>query len=149
MVEAYARRRDLAKLDIRYLFRPGDQVLLRNREVGKLKARSVGPYVFLKYIGKLKTVGLISMGGDKVQQVSAANLVPVDKQLAERRCIAAQQLPPPPGTNSTSSITDSSSTSAGTVPRGTVVLPELGTIDPNPPGMKPWRDLARRGRGLR
>lgn len=65
MLRAYARRRDLAAHDVRFLFRPGDQVLLRNREIGKLKARSVGPYVFLKYLGKLGTVGVISLGGER------------------------------------------------------------------------------------
>ena len=65
MLEAYRKREDLAKYDVRYLFRPGDQVFLKNREVGKLKARSVGPYIFVKYIGELGTVAIISMGGEK------------------------------------------------------------------------------------
>jgi hypothetical protein len=38
---------------------------MKNREVGKLKIRSVGPYVFIKYLGKLGTTALISLGGNK------------------------------------------------------------------------------------
>ena len=40
MVERHARRADLARLDARYIFAEGDQVLIRAREVGKSKARA-------------------------------------------------------------------------------------------------------------
>ena len=85
MLKAYARRRGLARMDVRFIFQAGDQVLLRQREVGKLKARSVGPYVFVRYEGKLGTVAVINMGDGRDRFVSAANLVPVDRDLAARR----------------------------------------------------------------
>lgn len=72
-------------------------MLLRNREVGKLKARSVGPYVFVKYVGKLGTVALVTMGGGREQHVSAANLVPVDRDLARKRALDSSVAPPAGG----------------------------------------------------
>ena len=38
MVEAHARRSDLARQDVCYIFAEGDQVLLRAQEVAKAKA---------------------------------------------------------------------------------------------------------------
>lgn len=55
MVAKYKQRRGLQAVDIRYVFEAGDQVMLRNREYGKGKCRSVGPYWFVEYTGKLLT----------------------------------------------------------------------------------------------
>ena len=45
----------MSDIDIRHIFEPGDQLMLRNWELGKGKCRSVGPYWFARYKGKLST----------------------------------------------------------------------------------------------
>ena len=55
MAQEHARRADLAKMDVRYLFGAGDEVFLRSRELGKLKCRATGPYVFRRYVGWRRT----------------------------------------------------------------------------------------------
>ena len=83
MVEAYLRKRTLAAHDVRYLFEPGAPVLLRNREPGKMKVRAVGPYVFVKYTGKLGVTAEILNQKGKRYTVSACNLLPVQTAAAQ------------------------------------------------------------------
>ena len=52
MVRQYLRCSDLAAVDVRFLFKVGDTVLLKQRRVGKLQARATGPYIFIKYTGR-------------------------------------------------------------------------------------------------
>ena len=49
MVETYARH----AFDQVYLFEPRDRVFVKWRRSGKLLPHSVGPYVFLHYLGML------------------------------------------------------------------------------------------------
>ena len=85
MLDQYARRTDLADYDVRFIFSPGDMVLLKQREKGKMKPRSTGPHTFLRYEGKLGTVAVIIMHPGRELKVSASNLLPVDSQLARQR----------------------------------------------------------------
>lgn len=87
MREAYLRRPDLARFDVRFIFSPGDRVLLRQREKGKMKVRSTGPHIFLRYTGELGTTALLSVGGGRTLPVSATNLLPVDSWMARQRHI--------------------------------------------------------------
>lgn len=96
MREAYLKRADLAEHDVRFIFSPGDRVLLRQREKGKMKVRSTGPHIFLRYVGELGTTALLSMGGGKTLKVSASNLLPVDSWMAKQRDINAVLPPPAP-----------------------------------------------------
>lgn len=52
MLENYLKRSNLAARDVRYVFQAGDLVLLRQREPGKLKTRAMGPYTFVRYVGR-------------------------------------------------------------------------------------------------
>ena len=47
MVKDYLRRRNLDSTDVRVIFHPGDQVLLKARDGSKMKIRATGPYTFL------------------------------------------------------------------------------------------------------
>ena len=51
MVARYQSRSDLAPYDVRSIFRPGDQVLVNQKIVGKLKSWCIGPFVFVYYMG--------------------------------------------------------------------------------------------------
>ena len=51
MVRQYLRCSNLAAVDVRFLFKAGDKVLLKQRLVGKLQAKATGPYIFIKYTG--------------------------------------------------------------------------------------------------
>ena len=84
MVDAYKRRRDLADNDIRFVFESGDLTLLRSKEPGKAKCRAVGPYHFVEYIPPRGVVAKIMNDKGKVYTVSAANLLPVRTDGAER-----------------------------------------------------------------
>ena len=46
MATEYLKRHDLARYDVRFLFKAGDLVLLRQRQAGKLATRARGPYTF-------------------------------------------------------------------------------------------------------
>ena len=89
MLEQYQRRSDLADYDVRFIFSPGDLVLLKQREKGKMKTRSTGPHTFVRYEGKLGTVAVIIIGPGRELKVSASNLLPVDSYLAQRRHVSA------------------------------------------------------------
>lgn len=53
MLKSYYRRRDLAEHDVRFIFRIGDRVLLRQRAPGKMQVRARGPFTFRGYTGRL------------------------------------------------------------------------------------------------
>lgn len=77
MLESYLKRADLARHDVRFVFAAGDGVLLKQREPGKMKCRSVGPYLFVRYEGRMGVTAVILNARGKEQHVSAANFVPV------------------------------------------------------------------------
>ena len=78
MVEEHARRADLERMDIRFVFRTGDLCLLRAPTGGKLKRRAVGPFTFVKYVGwRGVNAEIVGVSG-KVRTVSAVNLRPLD-----------------------------------------------------------------------
>lgn len=78
MIREYARRADLARYDVRYLFSPGDRVLLKQKRPGKLNVKALGPYIFVRYTGPLHVTAVIADGtGRKLPPVSVANLLPV------------------------------------------------------------------------
>ena len=63
MVKQYLRRSNLAAVAIRFLFRAGDKVLLKQRLVGKLQAKATGPYIFIKYTGWKRVTAIIGQAG--------------------------------------------------------------------------------------
>ena len=78
MVEEHARRADLERMDIRFVFRTGDLCLLRAPSGGQLKRRAVGPFTFVKYVGwRGVNAEIVGVSG-KVRTVSAVNLRPLD-----------------------------------------------------------------------
>ena len=85
MAQSHVRRADLAKQNVCYIFQAGDTVLLRSREVGKLKCRATGPYLFRKYVGWRSTNAEIEGAAGRVTTVSAANLLPLHPQTHETR----------------------------------------------------------------
>lgn len=52
MVRQYLKRKDLANLDVRFAFTPGQRVLIRSKRANKLAPRAQGPYVFVRYLGQ-------------------------------------------------------------------------------------------------
>ena len=84
MVKQYLRQRQLAEQDVRFIFAPGDPVLLRAKEPGKLKCRAVGPYVFQKYTGSMGVTSVITNAQGKTYTVNAGNLLPVHTNGAAR-----------------------------------------------------------------
>lgn len=59
MKEQYLEKENLAQLDVRFVFAPGDPVLLKQRVPGKMQCKAMGPYVFDKYVGPLKVNAII------------------------------------------------------------------------------------------
>ena len=51
--------------------------MLRNREFGKNKCRSVGPYWFVRYEGRLSTQAIIVNAKGRERTVSVTNLLPI------------------------------------------------------------------------
>lgn len=84
MVQQYHKRRDLASADVRFVFDPGDPVLLRAKEPGKLKCRAVGPYIFTKYIPPGGLVAEIKNAKGKIYKVSSSNLLPMRSEGATK-----------------------------------------------------------------
>lgn len=78
MVKSYKKRAELADIDVRFIFSGGDLVFLKQREPGKLKVRSMGPFIFLAYVGSKRVQARIMNFQDRVWLVSAGNLLPVD-----------------------------------------------------------------------
>lgn len=131
MYEAYQRRTDLAKMDVRFIFSPGDRVLLKQRERGKMKTRSTGPHVFVRYEGKLGTVAVVIVGTGRELKVSASNLLPVDGWMARQRDVAHVFPDPQPATSPGSPQQSTWGASSGdtvSLPPGVRVVPEPGEV---------------------
>ena len=79
MVCDYLRRQNLADHDVHFIFTVGDKVLLCHRVPGKLNLKVQGPYIFVKYTGRLQVTAVIAAldGGSATRVVSAANLLPM------------------------------------------------------------------------
>lgn len=77
MVSDYHKRRNTSDVDIRYIFEPGDPVLLRNKEPGKLKCKAIGPYIFIKYKPPDGMVAEVKNMKGKEYIVSSLNLLPI------------------------------------------------------------------------
>ena len=65
-------------IDVRYVFAPGDYVLLRHRGGHKLSKRADGPYRFVKYNGKPPRcfTAVVARADGSEQIVSLTNLLP-------------------------------------------------------------------------
>ena len=79
MVHDYLQRQNLTDHEVHFVFTAGDKVLLCHRVPGKLNLKVQGPYVFVRYTGKLQVTAVIAAldGGGTTQVVSAANLLPM------------------------------------------------------------------------
>ena len=78
MVAEHVRMADLDRVDIRFVFWPYDMVLLRTPRPGKLKARAIGPFTFLDYMGWHGVNARICNTAGVEQVVSVANLKPLN-----------------------------------------------------------------------
>ena len=58
MVREYMKQ-ERGSVDPRYLFRPGDQVLLKQRRPGKLLTKCTGPYKFVQYVEPRRVIAVI------------------------------------------------------------------------------------------
>jgi hypothetical protein len=74
----------LAEADVRFVFDPGDPVLLRAKDPGKLKCRAVGPYIFIKYLPPSGLVAEVKNAKGKLYKVSSSNLLPMRSDGAVR-----------------------------------------------------------------
>ena len=76
MQREYQRRHQLLKMEIPHYFKEGDWVLLKQRRVGKLLPRAMGPYRFLRYKApSCLTAELTSVDGLRLD-CSSAHLIP-------------------------------------------------------------------------
>ena len=75
MIREYQKKRRVASLDPRVIFRGGDRVLLRRRQPGKMKTRAEGPFTFLRYKSSAGWVAMVEGLAGRVLEVSAANLI--------------------------------------------------------------------------
>ena len=66
-------------IDVRYIFAPGDYVLLRRRGGHKLSKQADGPYRFVKYNGKppRRFTAVVARADGSEQIVSLTNLLPL------------------------------------------------------------------------
>jgi hypothetical protein len=76
-VKTYLKKREKVKLDVRVVFEPGMQVLLKAKLPWKNKCRSTGPYTFVEYEGRRGTNAVIETYEGKRYYVSTANLIPI------------------------------------------------------------------------
>ena len=85
MAQDYLKRPDLARYDVRFIFKPGDLVLLRQRQPGKLVTKARGPYTFQQYTGPLGVTAWICAADGTRQVVSALSLLPMHPLTAAQR----------------------------------------------------------------
>ena len=81
MVAKHAHRADLDRVDVRFVFWPSDMVLLQTPWPGKLKARAIGPFTFLHYMGWHGVNDRICNITGMEWVVSAANLKPFNPHM--------------------------------------------------------------------
>lgn len=77
MIKAYRRHRQVGDRDPRVIFRPGDRVLLKRRQPGKMKTRAEGPWTFLRYKNTAGWVAIVEGVHGRKLEVSSSNLIPV------------------------------------------------------------------------
>jgi hypothetical protein len=77
MVAKYHQQPGIARMDVRHVFEAGDQLMLRNREYGKNKCRSLGPYWFVRYEGRLGTQAVVANVKGQHRVVSVTNILPI------------------------------------------------------------------------
>lgn len=147
MVKAYHRRRDLAELDVRFIFKGGDMVFLRQKDPGKLKLKSTGPYIFINYMGHMRIKARIMNLDNHVFEVSAGNLLPVDPPATRMVRFAPDTTPDAdsPAFPSIDSPFASSLSSPSTprMPPGTHLEPGWGDLQPS---ASPRRKVSRGGK---
>ena len=75
LVSAYQRQHGQER-DLRFELVPGQQVLLRQRQPGKLRTKCEGPYVFLRSVGPNSAALELLGPNGKVRVASVGNVVP-------------------------------------------------------------------------
>ena len=118
MAQDYLKRPDLARYDVRFIFKSGDLVLLRQHQPGKLVTKARGPYTFQQYTGPLGVTAWICAADGTRQVVSVLNLLPMHP------LTAAQQRIPTKDEQSDISSDDSSN-----VERPEVINPPTSIIE--------------------
>lgn len=127
MVQEYLARRTIDHKDIRVMFETGDSVLLKAKVAGKMKCRSTGPYIFLRYTGRLGVTACILNSKGKEYEVSVANLLPMYPPTARLARFEPPELPSEihnSDSDSTSPMSPSSSINNESLPPpGTILVP--------------------------
>lgn len=101
--------------------------MLRNREFGKNKCRSVGPYWFVRYEGKLSTQAIIVNVKGQERVVSVTNLLPIRAPAHRMLRFMPGQLPPSQPASPFNSSSDSEPEYEGDgLPRDAIVVPSSG-----------------------
>ena len=79
MVWEYLKCQHLVEHDVRFLFVPGDKVLLQHVVPGKMNLNVRGPYMLAHYMGPLLvTTHITSLdGAGETQTISITNLLPI------------------------------------------------------------------------
>ena len=84
MTRNYTRRRGLARVDVRFEFTPGQQVIMRAKPAGKLKVRAKGPYQFVRYVGSSRTMTEVAGGDGRSKVVGCTHLRPMMAEQSPR-----------------------------------------------------------------
>ena len=103
---------------MRFIFKPGDLVLLRQRQPGKLVTKAREPYTFQQYTGPLGVTAWICAADGTRQVVSALNLLPMHPLTAAQRRIPTEN-----------EQSDTSSDNSSDVERPEVINPPTSIIE--------------------
>lgn len=77
MVAEYERQHQLNEAGVEFIHEPGDWVIMKQKRPGKLRARAMGPYKFVRYKGVMGVVAVLETLQGKQFDCSVANLAPL------------------------------------------------------------------------
>lgn len=77
MVRTYLSKQNLAQYDVRIMYTPGDRVMHRQKRIGKLKSRAIGPLIFLDYCNATGLTARVKTLDGREFEASTANLAPM------------------------------------------------------------------------
>ena len=77
MIKTYLCQKKLDKVDVRFCFQLGDQVLKLDRPKGKVQPRCSGSYRFKRYLGRHGLTAKINSANGSRLQLSSAHIRPM------------------------------------------------------------------------
>ena len=77
MKRRYEEQAALWNIGVDHHFKAGDLVMIRQIRIGKLLPKSLGPFEFVRYRGRLRMVAQVRNPQGKILEYSAGHLIPV------------------------------------------------------------------------